>query len=396
MLEILRTFVAPLTAAVLTLWSAWLGFAGEADAELPRILTRQLPARESRALSARGLYLAHLSTLALAAVVAGSAVAWWNWGALGAAARVLLVVLLVWLVGDMLPRIVAALAPEQTVPARRLALRTLAPFGPAFAFLSRLARRAAPARPADYHARGTQRDMLLGVFSLADMTVSDVMTPRIDIVAVDLSATGAEVVATLRSSEHARLLVYDGNPDAVVGVIYAKDMLAMLSREDGERSWHDLIRPAAFVPEAKTLDRQLRDFQRGPAHLAVVVDEFGGTAGLVTLEDILEEIVGEIQDEYDTDEVQPIQRVAPDRVVVQGGVPLADLEDVLGRSFDRDDVSTVGGLILAELGRVPRSGEQVEIQGVRFSVDHVVRRRVRRVTVRYVPAPPPEETEPRA
>jgi CBS domain containing-hemolysin-like protein len=211
------------------------------------------------------------------------------------------------------------------------------------------------------------------------------MTPRIDIVAVDSSAERDEVIQTLKSAEHARLLVYDGHPDAVAGVIYAKDILAS-DEQDGP--WHALIRPAAFVPEGKTLDRQLRDFQRGPSHLAVVVDEFGGTAGLVTLEDILEQIVGEIQDEYDTDEVTPIQVVGPDDLRVDGGVPLSELEGVLGHNFDREDVSTVGGLVLAEFGRVPRAGESLDLQGYRLTVEQVVRRRVRRVAVHRLEATP--------
>jgi len=237
---------------------------------------------------------------------------------------------------------------------------------------------AAPSQAA-HHAGAAERDMLLGVFSLSDTTVAEVMTPRIDVIAVDSSADREEVTDTLRSSEHARLLVYDGHPDAVAGVIYAKDILA--ARPEDETPWQTLIRPAAFVPEGKPLDRQLRDFQRGPSHLAVVVDEFGGTAGLVTLEDILEQIVGEIQDERDIDEVAPIQIVAEDQLRVEGGVALAELEAVLSHSFDREDVSTVGGLVLAEFGRVPRAGETIDLDGYRLVVEQVIRRRVRRVAV---------------
>jgi magnesium and cobalt transporter len=148
------------------------------------------------------------------------------------------------------------------------------------------------------------------------------------------------------------------------------------------------------VPEGKTLDRQLRDFQRGPAHLAVVVDEFGGTAGIVTLEDILEQIVGEIQDEYDTDEVPPIQRVSEDQVRVQGGVALAELEAELQHDFDREDVATVGGLVLAEFGRVPRTGEAIRVNGYELFVEQVFRRRVKRVSVRRVQGEPPAEQLP--
>jgi CBS domain containing-hemolysin-like protein len=216
------------------------------------------------------------------------------------------------------------------------------------------------------------------------MTVAEVMTPRIDIVGVDVASDRSTVMDVLRKSEHARLLVYDESPDTVAGVIYAKDMIATLGEQELAEPWQGLIRPAAYVPEAKSLDRQLRDFQRGPAHLAVVVDEFGGTAGLITLEDILEQIVGEIQDEYDTDEVVPIQRLDEHQLRVLGGVALAELEAELAHDFGREDVSTVGGLVLAELGRVPRAGERLRLDGFELAVEQVFRRRVRRVTVRRV------------
>ena len=133
--------------------------------------------------------------------------------------------------------------------------------------------------------------------------------------------------------------------------------------------------------------------QREPSHLGVVVHESGGTAGVVTPEDILEQIGGEMHDEYDTDEVAPIEVVGPDQLRVEGGVALSELEGVLGHSFAREDVSTVGGLVFAEFGRVPRSGERMDIQGYRLTVEHVVRRRVRRVGVqRIAEAAPAGET----
>jgi CBS domain containing-hemolysin-like protein len=199
---------------------------------------------------------------------------------------------------------------------------------------------------------------------------------------VGSDADEAGVVRTLRRSEHARLLVDDGSLDAVVGILYAKDVLPRLAADGPSRPpWQELIRPAAFVPEGKTLERQLRDFQRGVGHIAVVVDEYGGTAGLVTLEDILEQIVGEIHDEYDIDEAVPLARHEDGHLMVQGGVALTDLEQEIGHDFDREDVDTVGGLVFAELGRVPRTGERVEVDGWQFVVDLVIRRRVRRVAV---------------
>ena len=385
MIAMLQLFIAPLVAAALTLWAAWLALAAESDADLPRALGGELPSDVGVRTLSRDLHVSHLALLVLAGAAAGAAVAWWARSPAGGLLRLFLAIGLVWVVGDLLPRLLAAVAPELTVPARRAAAATLAPFRPLLRLAGWADARAQRRLPSDRrrHAGPAERDMLLGVFSLADTTVAEVMTPRIDVVAVDSSAGLEEVITTLGSSEHARLLVFDGHPDAVAGVIYAKDILAV-SAEDAA-PWHALIRPAAFVPEGKTLDRQLRDFQRGPSHLAVVVDEFGGTAGLVTLEDILEQIVGEIQDEYDTDEVEPIQVVGQDVLRVEGGVSLSELEAALSHNFDREDVSTVGGLVLAEFGRVPRAGEALDLQGYRLVVEQVVRRRVKRIAVQRVP-----------
>src|SRR5918994_112204 len=384
MIPFFHFFIAPLVAAVLTLWAAWLALAAEADADLPRSLSGQIGSSAGTGTLSRNLHVAHLALLVLAGAAAGVAVAWWAWSPAGGLARLFLAVLFVWGLGDLLPRLLGAGAPGLTLSGRRAAAATLVPFRPLLRLATWADARARDRAPVQTTRQtgAAQRDMLLGVFSLADTTVAEVMTPRIDIVAVDSASEVEEVVRTLQSSEHARLLVYDGHPDAVVGVVYAKDILALLPEDP--RPWTALTRPAAFVPEAKTLDRQVRDFQRGPSHLAVVVDEFGGTAGIVTLEDILEQIVGEIQDEYDTDEVAPIQVVGPDELRVEGGVALSELKGVLGHNFAREDVSTVGGLVLAEFGRVPRTGESIDLQGYRLSVDQVAGRRVRRVGVQRI------------
>lgn len=392
-LSALQQFLAPLLVFGLTVWAGWLAFANEADGDLPRVLAGQLPLGAGQLSTARSLHVAHLALLALAGVVAGASVLWWIRAPAGALMRLLVAVAMVWALGDLLPRLLAAIAPELTGPARRAAIGSLALLRPLLSLIGWFDRRFVTPAPEERRGFGVeQRDMLLGVFSLADMTVAEVMTPRIDIVGVDLADDRDAVMAVLRRAEHARLLVYDETPDSVAGVIYAKDLIATRDAVPAG-PWQALIRPAAFVPEAKSLDRQLRDFQRGPAHLAVVVDEFGGTAGLITLEDILEQIVGEIQDEYDTDEVAPIQRMDEARLRVQGGVALAELEAELGHDFGREDVSTVGGLVLAELGRVPRAGERLRLDGFELAVEQVLRRRVRRVVVRRLaqePVPEPK------
>jgi magnesium and cobalt transporter len=395
LLAVLQLLVAPLIAGALTLWAGWLALAGEAGDRLPKVLAGHLAVESEEVSSSRGLHVAHLALLVLAGAFAAIAVSWWTWPPMWAAARLLLVVVLVWIVGDSLPRLLATVVPDLPDMLQPPALKTLVPFRPLLRLVSWADRRGQPlVSEARRRDSGTnQRDMLLGLFSLADTTIAEVMTPRIDIIAVDVAADREEVIATLRSCEHARLLVYDDHPDSVAGVLYAKDMLASMADGSSEVAWHTLIRPAAFVPEGKTLDRQLRDFQRGTSHLAVVVDEFGGTAGLITLEDILEQIVGEIRDEHDTDEVAPIQETSDAHLVVEGNTALAELEGVLGHSFNREDVSTVGGLMLAVFGRVPRPGEQVEIDKFRFVADQVVRRRVRRVQVHPLEGSPVESVK---
>jgi len=212
-----------------------------------------------------------------------------------------------------------------------------------------------------------------------------VMTPRLDMVAVDLAASTEEAIESVRQSEHSRVPVYDGTHDNIVGVVFAKDLVPVaMGLGEGEAAsrarWQDLIRPAAYVPETKTLDSQLRDFQRAPAHLAIVVDEFGGTSGLITLEDILEEIVGDIRDEHDVGE-PPAIRQDGDRYWVDGRVTLDDLSQALGRPFEHPEVSTVGGLVYFVLGRVPRAGDELTLDGYKVVVERVDRRRVTRVVV---------------
>lgn len=382
MIETLHRLVTPFVTLLFSLWAGWLSLAAEADAELPRILADQQQGDGRRLPPARALYVAHLALLVLAGAAAATADTWWAWEPLGAIGRLLLSVGLVWVVGSVLPRLLASVAPDLPPLVRPGALRTLRVLNPLLRVIAWAdSRFRPPVLPISRESGHVRRDMLLGLFSLADMTVAEVMTPRIDIIAVDNGAGRDEVVATLRRSEHARILVYEEHPDSVVGVLYAKDMLPSLPAADEAGEWHTLIRPAAFVPEGKTLDRQLRDFQRGRSHFAVVVDEFGGTAGIITLEDILEEVVGEIKDEHDTDEAQPVVDDGEGHLSVEGGVPLSELEALLGHRFNREDVTTVGGLVLDAFGRVPRSGERTDVDGIDLLVEQVARRRVRRVLV---------------
>ena len=378
---------AALVAVLAGLWAGFLALGEEAAVgEAPHTLGDAPPvAVGGRVPLHRAFHVSRLALLVLGAVAAADAVRWWERPWAAALGAVAITVLLLFVLGDALPRSIARLAPELAALAFPLGRRTLPPFAPLLRLLAAVDRglhalvgATGPAAPA---LGDTERDVLLGVFSLADTTVDEVMTPRLDMIGVDVAASLDEVLERFRSSEHTRLPVFDGAPDNLVGVLYAKDLvpLAMgLPTGEGESRWQGFVRPASFVPETKTLDSQLRDFQRGPAHLAVVVDEFGGTAGLITREDVLEEIVGEIRDEHDSETAPEIRREGQ-RVWVDGGVGLDQLSVALGRQFTHPEVSTVGGLIYSELGRVPRAGEELTLDGFRVVVERVERRRVRRV-----------------
>ncbi len=223
-----------------------------------------------------------------------------------------------------------------------------------------------------------QQAVLNRVFELGDTEVHAIMVPRVDIVALDQQTPWGEVVARVRSAEHSRLPVYDESIDRVIGILHAKDLLGAVAADEPPDDWRALVRPAVFIPESKTADAQLRDFKRTGTHIAIVVDEYGGTAGLLTLEDVLEEIVGDIRDEYDREE-PPIEAQGDRCFWVAGRVSLEDFSEAVGHEFEREDVTTVGGLVFDALGRVPRSGEELTINGFRVVVERVVRRRVERV-----------------
>jgi CBS domain containing-hemolysin-like protein len=221
-------------------------------------------------------------------------------------------------------------------------------------------------------------DLLHGAFSLGDTSVREVMVPRVDVIGIERDAPWSEVLDRVRSSEHARFPVFKDTLDNVLGVLYAKDLLSSVVRREEPQDWTTLVRPAVFIPDTKSVNDQLRDFKAQRTHIALVVDEYGGIAGIVTIEDILEVIVGDIQDEYDADEPD-VRHEGNDRFWVAGEVSLADLSDILGTNLERDSLTTVGGLLYDAFGRVPSAGESVDIAGFRVVVERVRRRRIERV-----------------
>jgi len=232
-----------------------------------------------------------------------------------------------------------------------------------------------------------EEQMIHAVIELGERRVHEVMVPRIAIVGLDADGDLESAVNRIIEGGHSRLPVWEGSVDHVLGILYAKDLLPILRADSGERpTVRSLLRPPVFVPESMSIDDLLHEFQRRKVHLAIVGDEYGGTAGLVTIEDLLEEIVGEIQDEYDEEE-EMVVRLDDDRVRFDGRASVddigdawedLDLEAVLE---DRDEYDTIGGLVFNRIGRVPKPGDVVELRGVTIAVESTDGRRVAKVLI---------------
>jgi len=240
---------------------------------------------------------------------------------------------------------------------------------------------------------GDERRLLQSIVDFGDTLVREVMTPRPDMVAIRADATFDEVRAFFREQEYSRIPVYKENLDNIVGFVFIKDLLRLDAPPSGKLPLQpDLtrfVRPATFVPETKRVAEMLREFQRKQVQIAIVVDEYGGTAGLVTIEDLLEEIVGEIRDEYDV-ETEPVIDVGQGAFVFSAKVNIAEVRDRLGVEIEPEGFETVGGYLLTRVGRVPAVGETFDFDGLEVEVLEAERRRIHKVRMRLAPQAQPE------
>ncbi|HUF48052.1 MAG TPA: hemolysin family protein [Vicinamibacterales bacterium] len=237
---------------------------------------------------------------------------------------------------------------------------------------------------ADEEAAADESALLRSVVDFGDTLVREVMTPRPDLVAIPATATVDDLRRLIREQEYSRLPVYTDSLDNIVGLIVVKDLIHMDQAPDGSRPVIEIMRPAAFVPETKRVADLLREFQQERFQLAIVVDEYGGTAGLVTIEDVVEELVGEIRDEYDS-EAEPVVREDDDTYVFSAKVDTGTMAERLGVSIDEDGFETVGGYVLARVGRVPAAGERFAFDGLDVEVVEAEGRRIHKVRVRRLP-----------
>lgn len=239
-----------------------------------------------------------------------------------------------------------------------------------------------------------ERKMIYSIFQFGDTLCREIMVPRIDVNALDVNVSAEESIQQIIKYGHSRLPVYEETIDNVIGVLYAKDLLRIRLDNGVSAAIRELLRPAYFVPEAKKVDELLREMQDNGMHMAIVVDEYGGMAGLVTMEDIMEEIVGEIRDEYDQSEEELSQQVSPDEFLIQGRMDLDDVNELLGTHYSKEVADTLGGFIYGEMGRVPVGGEQVTVEGWTLTVEQISGRRIRKVRARRLsPAAETKEEE---
>ncbi len=226
-----------------------------------------------------------------------------------------------------------------------------------------------------------ERRMLHGVFQFTDAVVGQVMVPRTDMICVEASRTVGEALRTIVEQKHSRLPVYEGDIDDIVGILYAKDLLPYIRQGKMDTPAREIAREAPRVPESSRVRNLLRQLQLQRRVMAIVVDEYGGTAGLVTLEDLLEEIVGEIEDEFDSEEEAPVRCVAPGEYVCDARASIQEFSEITNIDVPEGDFDSVGGLVYHLLGHIPRPGEKCRHGGVEFRVEQVENRRIAKVRV---------------
>ena len=218
--------------------------------------------------------------------------------------------------------------------------------------------------------------MIEGVLQVSDMQVRDIMVPRGQMVVLDHEDSLSEIIARITECGHSRFPVIDDDKDDVVGILLAKDLLHLSLEDSDEFEINEYIRPASFIPESKRLNVLLKEFRLNRSHLAMIVDEYGGVSGLITIEDVLEQIVGKIDDEHDDNEEIDIQQHGANRYSVRALTPLPEFNEYFETEFESEDVETIGGYLLGEIGHLPERGESIALENLTFKVMNADSRQV--------------------
>jgi CBS domain containing-hemolysin-like protein len=393
-LILLSAFFSLAEVALLAVSSKRLRELAEAKGSLRASIALRLVEHPSR-LASSLMVGSTMAQLAAAVVAARMAIEGLGFGR-GEVVAFLAVTVGILLAAEILPRVIGARHREAcalwcAVPAY-LWTKLLAPVG---SLLARLPldragitqeelRMLVEAGEANGALEAGEREMISSIFEFRETIVREIMVPRVDIRAVPARAKLMEIVDLLLREGHSRYPVYRETVDQVVGVVYVKDLFRYIREGRMEITAEEIMRPAYFVPETKKVDELFREMRQNHVHLAIVVDEYGGTAGLVTIEDVLEEIVGEIRDEYDVEEVPSLVRVDEFTALVDARMLLEDVNETLGLALPTDEVDTVGGLVYSRLGHVPAQGEEVTVNGVLIRVEEVAGHRIARVRIQKI------------
>ena len=231
-----------------------------------------------------------------------------------------------------------------------------------------------------------EMEMIENVFELGETTAEEIMTPRTDIVAVDINNDLQTVLGTITQAGHSRIPVYEENIDKIVGLVYAKDLLSQIDKNAEDFNLGDKMREPYFVPETKPLDDLLHEFQNQKLHIAVVLDEYGGTAGIVTIEDVLEELVGEITDEYEEAAPVAIKKINETTFDADARTRIDDLNSDYGLRLPEDeDYDTLGGFVFSHLGYIPKAGEEFDYENIKFTITAAESRNIKRVKIQKLP-----------
>jgi CBS domain containing-hemolysin-like protein len=233
-----------------------------------------------------------------------------------------------------------------------------------------------------------ENEMIRSIFALRDTVVREIMVPRTDMACISVEAAFMELLNSIIECGHSRIPVYDGTIDNVIGLVYAKDLLKYWGMNESSFVLRKILRTPYFIPETKNLEELLHELRKKRIHIAIVIDEYGGTSGLVTIEDLLEQIVGDIQDEYDLEE-EWLEEGDDGSVVVDARLPIEELEGHFGIEIEREKFDTVGGLIFHLTGRIPATGEEAETGSIRLTVLEADARKIKKVRVTRLP----EKTE---
>ncbi len=227
----------------------------------------------------------------------------------------------------------------------------------------------------------TETDMINSIFEFDDTVAKEVMTPRTDIVAINSDATLEEILDVIVEENFSRIPVYEESIDKIIGILYIKDLFGMIKKKmEWEVSLKDIIRPAFFVPEYKKIDELFKEMQKSKTHIAIVIDEYGGTAGLITIEDLLEEIVGNIFDEYD-EVVEDFEQIDENTYIVSGMLSISEINDIMDIEITEEEFDTISGMVLSLSGKIPDVGDEVWFENINFKIEEVDDKRISKIRI---------------